>query len=62
MIYKASVEEIKRLSGASVSAGQLAAWQAQMQQAFVDVQAGTRLIGVYLPGQGARFYLELPIQ
>lgn len=28
-----------------------------MQQSFVDVQAGTRLTGVYLPGQGARFFL-----
>lgn len=61
-LVQASVEEIKRLSGASVSAGQLAAWQAQMQQAFVDVQAGTRLIGVYLPGQGARFFVGPQLQ
>ncbi|MCY1370249.1 Chalcone isomerase-like protein [compost metagenome] len=53
----ASVREIKRLAGTSVSAEQLASWQVQMQQSFVDVQAGTRLTGVYLPGQGARFFL-----
>lgn len=56
-LVRASVEEIKRLSGEAVSAGQLAAWQAQMQQSFVDVEAGMRLTGVYLPGQGARFYV-----
>jgi hypothetical protein len=56
-LVKASVKEIKRLSGTSVSAGQLAQWQAQMQEAFVDVEAGTRLTGIYLPGQGARFFV-----
>ena len=56
-LVQASVREIKRLSGSSVSDEQLAAWKAQMQQSFVDVQAGTRLTGVYLPGLGARFYI-----
>jgi hypothetical protein len=56
-LVEASVREIKRLSGTSVSDKQLQAWQAQMQKSFVDVQAGTRLTGVYLPGQGARFFL-----
>lgn len=56
-LVQASVDEIKRLSGTSVSTGQLAAWEAQMQQAFVDVQAGTRITGVYLPGRGARFFV-----
>jgi len=56
-LVRASVDEIKRLSDGSISAGQLAVWQAQMQQSFVDVEAGTRLTGVYLPGQGARFYV-----
>ncbi len=61
-LVQASVDEIKRLSGASVSAGQLADWQAQMQQSFVDVQAGTRITGVYLPGQGARFFVGQQLQ
>ncbi|WP_322618182.1 chalcone isomerase family protein [Pseudomonas sp. BIC9C] len=56
-LVNASVREIKRLSGTAISDEQLASWQAQMQQSFVDVQAGTRLTGVYLPGQGARFFL-----
>jgi hypothetical protein len=61
-LVKASVDEIKRLSGASVSAEQLAGWQTQMQQSFVDVQAGTRITGVYLPGQGARFFVGQQLQ
>ncbi|VVP91937.1 hypothetical protein PS918_03322 [Pseudomonas fluorescens] len=61
-LVEASLKEIKRLSGGSVSDGQLAAWQAQMQQSFVDVQAGTRLTGVYLPGQGARFFVGQQLQ
>ncbi|KPN90022.1 chalcone isomerase family protein [Pseudomonas nunensis] len=61
-LVQASVDEIKRLSGASVSAAQLAGWKAQMQQSFVDVQAGTRITGVYLPGQGARFFVGQQLQ
>ncbi|MBK5511511.1 chalcone isomerase family protein [Pseudomonas sp. TH15] len=61
-LVKASVDEIKRLSGSSVSAEQLAGWQIQMQQSFVDVQAGTRITGVYLPGQGARFFVGQQLQ
>ncbi|MEB0045896.1 MULTISPECIES: chalcone isomerase family protein [unclassified Pseudomonas] len=61
-LVQASTEEIKRLSGAAVSAEQLASWQAQMQQSFVDVQAGTRITGVYLPGQGARFFVGQQLQ
>ncbi|MFJ2682363.1 chalcone isomerase family protein [Pseudomonas sp. NPDC087342] len=61
-LVQASVDEIKRLSGASVSAAQLAGWQAQMQQSFVDVEAGTRITGVYLPGQGARFFVGQQLQ
>ncbi|MBV4488427.1 chalcone isomerase family protein [Pseudomonas sp. SWRI153] len=61
-LVSTSVDEIKRLAGASVSAEQLARWQVQMQQAFVDVQAGTRITGVYLPGQGARFFVGQQLQ
>lgn len=61
-LVEASVDEIKRLNGASVTPAQLTGWQAQMQQAFVDVQAGTRITGVYLPGQGARFFVGQQLQ
>jgi len=56
-LVQASVDEIKRLSGPSVSAEQLERWKLQMQQSFVDVHAGTRITGVYLPEQGARFFV-----
>lgn len=61
-LVQASVDEIKRLSGAAVSAEQLERWTVQMQQAFVDVKAGTRITGVYLPGQGARFFVGQQLQ
>ena len=34
------------------------AWQAQMQACFPDVQDGTHLTGVFLPGAGARYYRD----
>ena len=52
-LVQASVDEIKRLADNTISPAQLAAWQVQMRQSFIDVQAGTRIPGVYLPGQGA---------
>lgn len=61
-LVKASVDEIKRLAGFSISPAQLAVWQVQMQQSFVDVQPGTRITGVYLPGQGARFFVGQQLQ
>ncbi|MFW9078953.1 chalcone isomerase family protein [Pseudomonas sp. P2757] len=61
-LVQASVDEIKRLAGSAVSPAQLSEWQTQMQQAFVDVQAGTRITGVYLPGQGARFFVGQRLQ
>ncbi|MCF4994794.1 hypothetical protein GIW70_06070 [Pseudomonas syringae] len=61
-LVQASLKEIRRLSGITVSAAQLARWQVQMQQSFVDVQAGTRITGVYLPGQGARFFVGQQLQ
>lgn len=61
-LVQASVDEIKRLSGASVSIEQLERWKVQMQQSFVDVKAGTRITGVYLPEQGARFFVGQQLQ
>lgn len=61
-LVQASVDEIKRLSGGEVSSAQLTGWQAQMQQSFVDVQPGTRITGVYVPGQGARFFVGQQLQ
>ncbi|HEX8544306.1 MAG TPA: chalcone isomerase family protein [Pseudomonas sp.] len=56
-LVDASIDEIKRTSGAQVSPAQLVIWREQMQRAFVDVQEGTRIVGVNVPGQEARFYV-----
>lgn len=58
----ASMDEIRRLFGEQVSASQLQIWQAEMQQAFVDVESGMRITGVFLPGEGARFYVNDRLQ
>lgn len=57
-----SADEIRRLYGERVSAAQLENWRAEMQRAFVDVEAGTRITGVYLPGEGCRFYVNDRLQ
>jgi len=61
-LVDASIDEIKRISGAGVSAEQLAAWRQQMNLSFVDVQPGMKITGVYLPGREARFYVGEKLQ
>ncbi|MEE3914559.1 chalcone isomerase family protein [Pseudomonas viridiflava] len=61
-LVDASIDEIKRISGKSVTAEQLEAWRQQMSQAFVDVQPGMKITGVYLPGREARFYVGEKLQ
>lgn len=53
---KTSLDEIVRLFGSRYSAATLKRWEAEMQRAFTDVNAGDQLIGVYLPEGGCRFY------
>ncbi|TDL93740.1 hypothetical protein EBP26_15365 [Stutzerimonas stutzeri ATCC 17588 = LMG 11199] len=55
---RTSLEEIQRLAGATLDSRQLRQWRVEMQQAFVDVTPGERITGVYLPGQGCRFYVN----
>lgn len=55
-LAETSVDEIRRLFGERYSAARLDGWRAHMLQAFVDVQAGDRIVGVFRPGSGARFY------
>lgn len=50
-----SVEEMRRVGERDEA--RLARWQAQMAAIFPDVREGDSLTGVFLPGQGARFYL-----
>ncbi|NBF11796.1 hypothetical protein GV818_24405 [Pseudomonas sp. Fl4BN1] len=61
-LVQTSLDEIQRLSGANVSAAQLKDWQAQMQQAFVDVEPGRKIIGVFLPGRGVQFFVDQRLQ
>lgn len=53
---RTSLEEIVRLTSPAPDAALLQRWEAEMQQAFVDVQPGERITGVFLPGFGCRFY------
>jgi len=57
-LVETSLEEMQRVNGTVLDAGRLQAWGAQMERAFVDVQPGTRITGVYRPGQGCRFYVN----
>lgn len=61
-LVRTSLEEIQRLSGEPLDAEQLRRWRADMQQAFVDVEAGDRITGVFLPGRGCRFYVNDRLQ
>ncbi|GFM79960.1 hypothetical protein PSCICN_06520 [Pseudomonas cichorii] len=61
-LVDASIDEIQRISGSSVSDEQLSVWRQQMQQSFVDVEPGMKITGVYLPGREARFYVGAKLQ
>lgn len=61
-LVDASIDEIKRTSPEGVSDSQLQSWRAEMAKAFVDVTAGMKIIGVYLPGREARFYVGEKLQ
>ena len=57
-LVDASVDEMRRLGGLGLDEATLARWSQVMQQAFVDVRPGMRITGLYLPGQGCRFYVD----
>lgn len=59
---RTSLEEIARLSGIPEDSSRLRDWRVQMHKAFVDVQPGERITGVYLPGRGCRFYVNDRLQ
>lgn len=61
-LVAASMKEIRRLSSSSLNSTQMARWEEEMQKAFVDVRAGDRITGVYMPGEGARFYVGENLQ
>lgn len=55
-IAQRSLDEMQSI--APLNAQQAADWLAAMQRAFPDIQAGDRLLGVHVPGSGARFYFN----
>ncbi len=55
-IAEASYDEMKKLGAGSEAQRQ--AWLVKMTALFPDVKEGTHLSGLYLPGFGARFYLD----
>lgn len=55
-IAEASEDEMRKLNLGTEQ--QRTSWLAAMEKIFPDVKEGTHLTGVYLPKQGARFYLN----
>lgn len=55
-IAQRSIDEMQAI--APLNAQQTRDWQAAMLDAFPDVQPGDRLLGVHVPGVGARFYFN----
>jgi len=53
-----SIDEIRRTHSSTVSDATLARWRAALLQVLPDVRTGDRITGVYLPGEGARFYAD----
>ncbi|HQS59333.1 MAG TPA: chalcone isomerase family protein [Gallionellaceae bacterium] len=60
-LYGAKIAEASREEMLKLGLGteqQRTRWQASMETLFPDVEEGTQLTGIYLPGEGARFYVD----
>lgn len=55
-IINTSLIELSRITPTPTE--KLNAWSTLMSSIFVDVKAGDRLVGLHLPGRGARFFLN----
>lgn len=55
-IAQRSIDEMQAI--APLTPQQASDWTAAMQRAFPDVKAGDELLGVHVPGSGARFYFN----
>ncbi|MGS0742269.1 chalcone isomerase family protein [Glaciimonas sp. GG7] len=55
-IAQASIEQMRKTGMGS--AAQYATWLTQMKAIFPNVVDGSHLTGIFLPGQGARFYMN----
>ncbi|MFP5427750.1 MAG: chalcone isomerase family protein [Gammaproteobacteria bacterium] len=54
----ASLAEMERLDAGSMTPQRRATWAQAIERAFVDVRPGMRITGLYLPGQGVRFFVD----
>lgn len=61
-LVDASLEQISRQTGTAPTPEQLQRWQMEMQKAFVDVEDGQQITGVFLPGRGCQFYVGEQLQ
>lgn len=57
-LVQASLDEMRRLGGPSVDEARLRTWGTEMRKAFVDIEPGQRITGLYRPGQGSRFFVD----
>lgn len=55
-IAERSITEMRRVG--SFTDAQASAWLEAMKRAFPNVADGDRLVGIHLPGRGARFYFN----
>jgi len=55
-IARRSIDEMARVG--PIPKAQEVAWLRTMQSVFPDVKKGDRIVGVYQPGSGARFYFN----
>jgi len=55
-IARSSIDEISQLGFGTPKQREI--WLQQMKALFPDVHEGTQISGIFLPGQGARFYLN----
>lgn len=61
-LIEASLEQIQQITDDDVYQHRSAVWAEHMRHSFVDVQPGTRITGVYLPGLGCHFYVDGRLQ
>jgi len=59
-IAERSLQEMKRLADVPESRGEQ--WLARMRDLFPDVKEGDRIMGLHLPGVGARFFVNGQLQ
>jgi hypothetical protein len=55
-LVNTSMDEIRRLSRAALPAATLSRWETLLASAFINVNEGDELVGIYLPSRGMRLY------